>query len=148
MSASNNSGVIRDIYWKVIGTLPNRSTVGSEVWRFRIDLPQAVTNISPANGATLPSGVPPTFGWQSNGNVKFKLEISSLADFSISTKVKSFNYTIKDPNVETTLSKILPSFQWNAVKKMIGVGQGHFRIKAWDAINRGTVSGARSFRIQ
>jgi hypothetical protein len=148
MSASNNGGVIRDIYWKVIGTLPNRSTVGSVAWRFRVDLPQGVTNITPGDGATLPSSVPPTFGWQTNGNVKFKLEISSLSDFSNSTKIKSFNVTIKDPNVETTLSKILPSFQWNAVKKMIGVGQGHFRIKAWDAINRGTVSGARSFRIQ
>jgi hypothetical protein len=148
MSASNNSGMIRDIYWKVIGTLPNRSTVESEVWRFRIDLAQSVANISPANGATLPSGVPPTFGWQTNGNVKFKLEISSLPDFSNSTKIKSFNYTIKDPNVETTLSKTLPSFQWNAVKKLIGAGQGHFRIKAWDAISRGTVSGARSFTIQ
>jgi hypothetical protein len=148
MSASNNSGGIRDIYWKVIGTLPNRSPVGSEVWSFSIDPPQEVTNISPADGATLPSGDLPTFGWKTNGNVKFKLEISSLPDFGNSTKIKSLNYTIKDPNVETTLSKILPSFQWNAVKKMIGAGQGYFRIKAWDAINRGTVSGARSFMIQ
>jgi hypothetical protein len=148
MSASNNGGVIQDIYWKVIGTLPNRSTVGSEAWRFRVDLPQTVTNISPADGATLPSGVPPTFGWQTNGNVKFKLEISSLPDFSNSSKIKSFNYTSKDPNVETTLSKILPSFRWNAVKKLIGTGQGHFRIKAWDGINRATVSGARSFTIE
>ena len=148
MSASNNSGVTRDIFWKVIGTLPNRSTVGSEVWKFRIGLPQLITNISPANGATLPSGVRPTFGWQTNGNVKFKLEISSLGDFSDPRKIKSFNYTLKDPNLEMTLNKTLLSFHWTAVKKLIGAGQGHFRIKAWDAINRETISEVSMFTIQ
>jgi hypothetical protein len=148
MSASNNSGVIRDIYWKVIGTLPNRSTVESGVWSFKIDVPQGVMIDSPADGAPLPSAVPPTFTWQTKGNIKFKLEISSLADFSISTKVKSFNYTIRDPNVETTLFKTLPFFQWTAVKKMIGTGQGYFRIKAWDGINRETVSEVRWFTIE
>jgi hypothetical protein len=148
MSASNNSGVIRNIYWKVIGTLPNRPTVESEVWGFRIGDPQAVTINSPTDGAILPSGVLPIFAWQTKGNVKFKLEISSLGDFSDSKKIKNFNYTTRDPNVETTLSKTLPSFQWNAVKKLIGAGQGYFRIKAWDGLNRETVSEIRSFTIQ
>jgi hypothetical protein len=148
MSASNNGGVIRDIYWKVIGAKPNRSPLESEVWRFRIDLPQAAAINSPADNAILPPDVPPTFAWRTNGNVKFKLEISSLADFTSSTKIKSFNYTIKDPNAETTLNKTLPSFQWNAVKKLIGAEQGHFRIKAWDGINRETVSEIRMFTIQ
>jgi C1A family cysteine protease len=147
MSASNNSGVIRNIYWKVIGTLPNRSTVESEVWSFKIDVPQRVIINSPADGAPLPSAIPPTFGWQTNGNVKFKLEISSLADFSTSTKIKSFNYTIRDPNIETTLNKTLPSFQWNTVEKLVGTGTGYFRIKAWDGINRETVSEVRWFTI-
>jgi hypothetical protein len=148
MSASNNTGVIRDIYWKVIGTLPNRSTVGSEVWSFKIGDPKAAAIEAPANGAALPAAVAPTFAWQTNGNVKFKLEISSLADFSSSTKIKSFNYTIKDPNVETTVNKTLPSFQWNAVKKLVGTGTGYFRVKAWDGINRPTVSETRSITIQ
>jgi hypothetical protein len=148
MSASNNSGVIQDIYWKVTGAQPNRSTVDSEVWSFRIDVPQRVMIDSPVNDAALRSDVPPTFGWQTKGNVKFKLEISSLADFTSSTKIKSFNFTIKDQNVETTLNETLPSFQWNAVKKLIGAGQGHFRIKAWDGINRETVSEIRTFTIE
>jgi hypothetical protein len=148
MSASNNREAIRDIYWKVIGTLRNRSTVESEVWRLRIDAPQLVDINSPADDEILPSDVLPTFAWQTNGNVKFRLEISSLADFSNSTKIKSFNCTIKDPNMETTLNKTLPSFQWNAVKKLIGVGQGHFRIKAWDGISRETISEIRTFTIR
>jgi hypothetical protein len=148
MSASNNNGAIQDIYWKVIGALRNRSQLESNVWRFRIDLPRFVAINSPLDDAILPPDVPPTFAWQTNGNVKFKLEISALADFSHSTKIKSFNCAIKDPNVETTLNKMLPSFQWNAVKKLIGAEQGHFRIKAWDGINRETVSEIRTFRIQ
>jgi hypothetical protein len=122
--------------------------VESEVWRFRIDMPQGVIIDFPADGTPLPSTVPPTFGWQTNGNVKFKLEISSLDNFTDRTKTKSFNYTIRDPNVETTLFKTLPSFQWTAVKKMIGAGRGYFRIKAWDGINRETVSETRQFTIQ
>jgi hypothetical protein len=148
MSASNNSGVIRDIYWKVIGTLPNRLTVESQVWSLRIDPPQEVAIISPANGAPFPSGVPPTFDWQTNNNVKFKLEISSLEDFSDPKKIKGFNYATKDPNVETTLTKTLSSFQWTAVKKLIGIGTGYSRIKAWDGIKRESVSEVRWFSIE
>jgi hypothetical protein len=148
MSASNHGGVIQDVYWKVIGALPNRSTVESVVWRFRIDLPQLAAINSPADDAILPPAVPPTFAWQTNGNMKFKLEISSLGDFSDSRKIKTFNFTVKNPNVETTLSKTLPLFQWNAVKKLIGAGQGYFRIKAWDGIGRETISERRQFTIQ
>jgi hypothetical protein len=148
MSASNNGEVIRDIYWKIIGAQPNRSKLESEVWRFRIDLPQLAAINSPADDAILPPDVLPTFVWQTNGNVKFKLEISSLADFTSSTKIKSFNYTVKDPNAEMTLNKNLPSFQWNAVKKLVGTGTGYFRIKAWDGINRETISEVRSFTIR
>jgi hypothetical protein len=148
MSASNNSGIIRDIYWKVIGTLPNRSTVESEVWRFRIDLPQVAAINSPADDAILPPDMLPTFAWQSNANVKFKLEISSLDDFSDPKKIKGFSYTTRDPNVETILIKALPSFQWTAVKKLVGTGTGYFRIKAWDGINRETISEVRTFTIQ
>jgi hypothetical protein len=122
--------------------------VESEVWSFKIDVPQRVMIDSPADGAPLPSTVPPTFGWQTKGNVKFRLEISSLDNFSDPKKIKGFNYTTRDPNVETTLIKVLPSFQWTAVKKMIGAGQGYFRIKAWDAINREMVSEVRAFTIR
>jgi hypothetical protein len=57
-------------------------------------------------------------------------------------------YTVKDPNVETTLQKTLSTAQWNAVKKLIRTGTGYFRIKAWDGINRYTISETRSFSIQ
>jgi len=37
---------------------------------------------------------------------------------------------------------------WTAVKKLIGTGQGYFRIKAWDGIKREEISELRSFMIQ
>jgi hypothetical protein len=43
--------------------------------------------------------------------------------------------------------KTLSSFQWNSVKKLIGTEMGLFRIKAWDAMNRETVSSPRPFDI-
>jgi hypothetical protein len=148
MTTSSNKGVIRDICWKVTGTTSDRWPVESEVWRVRVGDPQPVTINSPANDVVLSSTVPPTFDWQTNGNVKFRLEISSLPDFSNPTKTKSLNYTTRDPNVETSLKKPLPLFHWNAVKKMVGQGTGYFRIKAWDGINREMVLETRSFTIQ
>jgi hypothetical protein len=106
MTTSNNKGVIRDICWKVTGTTSDRWPVESEVWRVRVGDPQQVTINSPANEVVLSSTVPPTFDWQTNGNVKFRLEISSLPDFSNPTKTKSLNYTTRDPNVETSLKNL------------------------------------------
>ena len=103
---------------------------------------------SPADDGILQPDVPVTFAWQTHGNVKFKLEISSLGDFSDSRKSKTFNYMVKNPDVETTLNKTLPSLQWNALKKLVGTGRGYFRIKAWDGISRETVSEIRTFTLQ
>jgi C1A family cysteine protease len=137
----------RDIYWKVVGIKPDGTTLGSAVWDFRIGTPQPVTiNIPP--GGPLPGVTPPTFDFNTNCNVKFKLEISSVGDFGDSKKIKSFNYSTKDPNVDQKLIKTLSSFQWNSVKKLIGTGTGYFRIKAWDGIKRETVSDVRSFTVQ
>jgi hypothetical protein len=144
MSSSSQNG---EIYWRVIGTRPNRTTAESESWSFSIGPPQLVT-INAPTGGPMPAAIPPTFDFNTNCNVKFKLEISSVGNFSDSTKIKSFNYTTRDPNIDQRLIKTLSSFQWNSIKKLIGTGTGHFRIKAWDGINRESVSETRSFTIQ
>jgi hypothetical protein len=136
-----------ETYWKVIGTRPNRTTAESVAWSFNIGPSQFVTINAPTAGP-LPASTPPTFDFSTSCNVKFKLEISSVGDFSDPKKIKSFNYTTRDPNVDQKLIKTLSSFQWNSVKKMVGTGAGHFRIKAWDGINRESVSEVRSFTIQ
>lgn len=148
MTASYNNGSIRDIYWKLIGTTSDKTTAESDVSNFQIGTPQAVTINAPDNGAVLSSATLPTFDFGANCNVKFKLEISSLSDFSDSTKIKGFNYSTKDPNAETALHKTLTASQWSSVKKLVGTGIGYFRIKAWDGLNRESVSEVRGFTVQ
>jgi hypothetical protein len=144
MTSSSQNG---EIYWKVIGTRPNRTTSESEAWSLSIGPPQPVT-INAGPEGPIPGGTPPTFDFDTSCNVKFKLEISPVGDFSDSKKIKSFNYTTRDPNVDQKLIKTLSSFQWTSVKKMVGTGTGYSRIKAWDGINRESVSEVRSFTIQ
>ncbi len=148
LTSSHNKGNIRDIYWKVVGTKADKKTVETEVRSFGIGDPQKVTIVTPSNNATLPSGLLPSFEFNSNCSIKFTLEISSLGDFSVPTKIKSFIFTTKDPNVEAVVKRTLTSLQWNSVKTLIGKGQGYFRIKAWDGLNRETVSDIRTFTIQ
>jgi hypothetical protein len=144
MTSSSQNG---EIYWKVIGTRPDRTTSESESWGVAIGPSQLVTVNAPLGG-TLPGVPPPTFDFNTSCNAKFKLEISSVGDFSDPKKIKSFNYTTRDPNIDQRLIKTLSSFQWNSIKKLIGTGAGYFRIKAWDGINRETISEARSFTTQ
>ena len=46
---------------------------------------------SPSDFATLPSGTPPAFRFGAHCNTKFKLEISSISNFSETSQIKSFN---------------------------------------------------------
>jgi len=148
LASSYNGGSIRDIYWKIIGIKSDKTTAESDVSNFQIGTPQAVTINAPDNGAVLSSATLPTFDFGANCNVKFKLEISSLNDFSDLKKIKGFNYSTKDPNSETVLHKSLSPSQWTTVKKLVGTGIGYFRIKAWDGLNRESVSEVRGFTVQ
>jgi hypothetical protein len=148
LTSSHNNGSPQVIYWKIVGQKSDKTSVVSEVRNFRVGIPQAVTIQSPLNGALLPASDPPVFDFNTNCNVKFKLEISSLNDFSNSSMIKSFNFTSKDPNTETALHKTISSSQWSSVKKLVGTGTGYCRIRAWDGLNRETISEVRSFTIQ
>jgi YD repeat-containing protein len=148
LTSSHNKGNIQDIYWKVVGTKADKKTVESPVRSFGIEGPQKVTIVAPSNNAVLPSGVSPSFEFNSNCNTRFTLEISPSGDFSSSIKIRSFAFTTKDPNVEAVVKRTLTSLQWISVKPLIDKGQGYFRIKAWDGLNRETVSETRSFSIQ
>jgi hypothetical protein len=148
MKASYNNGSIRPIYWKVVGTKTDKTTVQSEVRSINIGTPQTVTINAPLDTAILDPATLPTFDFDTNCNTKFTLQISSLSDFSVSTKMKAFNFTVSNPNLVPALQKTLPSFQWTSVKKLIGTGTGYFRIKAWDGLSRPTVSEVRTFSVQ
>jgi hypothetical protein len=148
MTSSHNHGEIREVYWKVIGEKNNTTPVESERRSLSIGGPQACTINTPLNGAVLSAITPPVFNFNSNCNIKFRLEFSLLNDFSDPKQVKGFIHTAKDPNIETTIQKTLSPLQWTAVKRLISTGQGYFQIRAWDGIKRETISEFRSFTIQ
>jgi len=148
LTSSYNSGSIQDIYWRVVGTKSDKTTVQSEVSRFQIGTAQAVTINSPLDQAVLSAGTLPAFDFNSECNVKFTLEFSTVSGFGDPSKIKGFKFTAKDPNIETSLQKPLTASQWTGVKKLVGTGTGYFRIKAWDILKREAVSEERSFTIQ
>jgi hypothetical protein len=148
LTLSHNKGNIRDIYWKVIGTKADEKTVESPVRSFAIVDTQKVTIVSPSNNTVLPTGLIPSFEFNSNCNTKFTLEISPFGDFNSPAKIRSFAFTTKDPNVEAVVKRTLTYLQWTSVKTLIGKEKSYFRIKAWDGLNRETVSETRSFTIQ
>ena len=135
------------IYWRITGTKANKTTIESETRSFEVKTPQPVTINAPLDGTNLSPGVPPTFDFSSNCNVKFRIEFSPSNDFIDTTKIKAFNFTTKDPNVETTVRRTLTSGQWNIVKKLVGTGIGYFRVRAWDGLNRASISEVRVFTI-
>ena len=147
LKASDNNGAVRNMYWKVVAK-QGKKGAETEVRSFKAAPAQVVTINSPASGAILPSGAAPAFDFATASNIKFRLEVSSLSDFSQTAKVKVFNYSTPHPDVDVSLQESLPMASWKAIKKLIGTGPGYFRIKAWDAINRETVSEVRSFTIQ
>ncbi len=148
MGTSYNSGSVRDIYWKLVGTMADKTKVESEIGSFRIGDLQAVTVNTPSDAAVFSSTTPPTLSFNSNCNIKFLLQFSSLSDFSDARKIRGFTFTTRDPNIDTVITRTLTSLQWASVKKLIGTGTGYFRITAWDGINRKTISEVRSFIIR
>jgi YD repeat-containing protein len=148
LTLSHNKGNVREIYWKVIGTKADKKTVESPVRSFGIGDTQKVTIVAPSNNAVLPPDVIPSFEFNSNCNSKFTLEISPFGDFKSPVKIRSFAFTTKDPNVEAVVKRTLTYLQWTSVKTLIGKEKSYFRIKAWDGLNRETVSETRSFTIQ
>jgi hypothetical protein len=127
--------------------MPNKTTVESEVRSFRIGPPQPVTVNSPDEGVTLPFSPPPSFDINTSCNVKFRLEFSVSDAFSDPRSIWGFVFTLKDPALHPTFQKTLTSGQWIVVKRLLAP-RGYFRIRAWDAMGRETISGARSFNIQ
>ncbi len=147
MALSDNHGSVRNMYWKILGTRPDRTVLESEVRSFRIDAPLAPALLSPHDGDVLSSGVPPTVRVRCNSNVTFQLQISSAIDMRNPVRIGRSFRAGKDPNSVTDLQRPFTSRQWAAVKKRVGEGTGYLRMKAWDGINRETCSEVAAFTI-
>ena len=141
----NGGGTVQPIYWKVVGTEANKSTVETPVRQFTVSQASPPTIQSPVDGAILPAAQDPTFIFLTGYNIKFRLEIWSSAE---PTKIIAYTYTVTNPIVTPILEETLSSSQWTAVKKLIGTNIGNFRIRAWDGINRESDAPTQSFTIQ
>jgi uncharacterized protein (DUF362 family) len=148
MALSENHGSVRNIYWKILGIKPDRTFVESEVRSFHIDAPLTPTIHAPLDGDVLPSDVPPTVSFSCSSNVRFQVQFSSSADMGNPIRIGPIFPIGRDPNTVTDINRPLTRFQWAAVKKRVGEGTGHLRIKAWDGINRETLSEVTDFTIQ
>jgi hypothetical protein len=146
LQASYNSGTIRDVYWKVVGTKSDGTFIETVPRRLQIGNAQPATINTPGDGDPLFAAIPPTFDFDTACNKKFTLEFSPLSDFSDPKRIKAVTVTTTNPNVVTTVQKTLSSSQWSGIVKLLGSG-GYFRIKAWDALNRLTIAGPNSFTV-
>jgi hypothetical protein len=118
--------------------------IESTVWGFQVGSAQPVTMIDPLDA--LDSGIAPTFSFNTNCNVNFMLEFSPLADFSDPQQVVGFPSSRKDPNADPVRDNTLSWDQWTVVKKRLGA-QGYLRVRAWDSINRETLSEISSIQV-
>jgi hypothetical protein len=148
MTLSDNHGSVRDIHWKILGIKPERTVVESEARSFHIEAPLAPTIRAPLDGDVLSSNVPPTVSFSCNSNVRFQIQFSSSSDMGNPIRMRRIFPIGRDPNVVTDINRTLTLFQWAAVKKRVREGTGYIRIKAWDGINRCTLSAVNSFTIE
>jgi len=148
MTGSYNGGNVIPIYWEVVGTEANNSKVQTPARQLSVSSASPPTILSPADGATLPVVPYPTFVFSTNYNIKFRLEISNTTYFTKPNPILAYTYTVANPNVTPILEETLSSSEWTAVSKLIGIGTGYFRIRAWDGINRESDSPTQSFTIQ
>ena len=142
------AGTITPIYWVVVGTGANNIKTQTPVRQFSVSSASPPAILSPADGAILPVVPYPTFVFLTNYNIKFRLEISPEQSFFNRTLILAYTYTVANPNVTPILQEMLSSSQWTAVSKLIEIGTGYFRIRAWDGINRESDSPTQSFTIQ
>jgi hypothetical protein len=147
LKASWNNGSPVDVYWKVIGKGYDSTLTESTTKKFRIGDPLSSVVRFPEEGSILQSNTPPSFSFDSSCNLTFRLEFSPYNEFLNSRKITGFRFAAQDPNTTNLLSPILNHSQWTSVKRLLGL-EGYFRVKAWDGLNRQTVSEVRAFAIK
>ncbi len=126
------------VFWKVIGTRSDKTTVTSGTFFVLINPPQAVGNLTIANTSKSST---PILSWDNQCNTKVKVWFGSNANFSKKTYV-SFN--IKDPNEDGgVFSHSLNSSQWTTVQQLVGKVSGspiYWYVESRDGASRRIIS--------
>jgi hypothetical protein len=126
------------VFWKVIGTRSDKTTVTSDTFSVLIDPPQAVGNPTITNPSK--SSIP-VLSWDNNCNIKFKVWFGSNANFSKKTSV-SFNIQTPNEN-EGVFGDSLNSSQWLTVQQLVGkvIGSAiHWYVESRDGASRRIIS--------
>ena len=128
------------IYWTVIGTKKNKTTVKSDVFFFDVGGAEPVANpeMSHTSKTTLP---PPALSWENQCNTKFKAWFGNGADFQKGgVKKVALSFKVIDPNGNQGIfSKELTSGQWSSIRKLGGDVTGavlYWYVESWDALGR------------
>ncbi len=126
------------MFWRVIGTRSDKSTVISGTLSVLIDPPQAVGNLTIDN--TSKSSIP-VLSWDNNCNIKFKVWFGNNANFS---KKTALSFNIKNPNDNGgVFTDSLNSSQWLTIQQLVGKVSGSaiwWYVESWDGANRRVIS--------
>ncbi len=137
------------VYWTVIGTKKDKTTVAGNVFSFEVAGAEPVANpeISQTSKTTLP---PPTLSWENQCNTKFKAWFGSRADFQNGGGRKvAVSFRVNDPNENQGISTVtLTSGQWSSIRKLGGNVTGavlYWYVESWDALGREKKTDVMSF---
>jgi hypothetical protein len=124
------------VYWKVVGTKPDKSKIESNVLYFIIKEPEPAGNplIELRNS-------PPRLSWENSCNTSFKIWFSSANN---SAKKKALSFKVANPETGGGISNLqLTPGQWTAIKRLVGNGASNIN---WDIESRDMMK--RSCRTQ
>jgi hypothetical protein len=133
------------VYWRVIGTGPDKAEVVSGTLSIFIEPVQPVGNPTIINTS---KDSLPILSWETNCNVKFKVWFGNNAFFSKKTSV---THSIKNPNVNGgVFTATLPASLWTAIQNLGGKITGstiYWYVESWDEVNRRTFTQPSQFFV-
>ena len=126
------------VFWRVIGTFSDKTTVISNTLSILIDSPQPVGNLIITNTSKSST---PTLSWDNQCNIKFKVWFGNNLNFS---KKTSASFTIQKPDDNGgVFADTLTSSQWTSAQGVVEKVSGapiYWYVESWDGANRHVIS--------
>jgi hypothetical protein len=133
------------VFWRVVGTNFDKSTVPSNISTFIIEEPQAIGNPK-LSQTTVDS--PLTISWENACNSKFKVWFGTDEAFS---KKKSLSVSVPNPGAaNTSFHKEVPAGTLRALLKLLGSGGStlYWYVESWDPLKRHSATTLTPFNLQ
>jgi hypothetical protein len=137
------------VYWTVIGTKKDKTTVAGDIFSFGVAGAEPVANpeISQTSKTAQP---PPTLSWENQCNTKFKAWFGNSADLQKpGAKKIAFSFAVKDPNGnQGVFTKVLTSSQWSSIRRLGGDVTGavlYWYVESSDTLGRQKITDVMTF---